>query len=392
MFKIQTLNKIAVIGLDRLPRDNYEVASEIGSPDAILVRSQDMLKMDFHAGLLAIGRAGAGVNNIPVAKCAEKGIVVFNTPGANANAVKELTLLGLLLSGRKVIDAVTFLKSMAAASPEEISKAVEKGKSQFAGPELKGKKLGIMGLGAIGVMVANAAIALGMEVEGYDPFISVEAAWNLSHNVKRAKGMDRLIATSDYITLHMPQTEDTKGFLNAEKFKHMKKGVRIMNFSRGGLVTEKDIVAAVQAGIVAAYVTDFASPALVQCPGVICLPHLGASTPEAEDNCAVMVVDQIKDFLENGNILNSVNFPACSLERQGGSRISIVNRNVPNMVGQFTTVLAAAKINILEMINKSRGELAYNILDVEGTVSEKELQKLQSIEGVVKVRSIAVPS
>ncbi|MFH0921511.1 MAG: phosphoglycerate dehydrogenase [Fibrobacterota bacterium] len=386
MFKIQTLNKIATIGLDRLPHDNFEVVSEMINPDAILVRSQDMLAMEFGANLTAIGRAGAGVNNIPLAKCTEKGIVVFNTPGANANAVKELTLLAMLLSGRKTLEGAAFLKGMASAAGEEISKAVEKGKSQFVGPEIKGKKLGVMGLGAIGVMVANAAVALGMEVEGYDPYISVEAAWNLSHNVKRAKGVDRLLATSDYITLHMPQTDDTKGFINAEKLKQMKKGVRILNFSRGGLVVEKDLLAAVQSGMVARYVTDFASPGLLQSEGVICFPHLGASTPEAEDNCAVMVCDQVRDFLENGNIVNSVNFPNCTLEAQGACRVLIVNKNVPNMVGQFTTLLAAAKINIVEMLNKSKGDAAYNIVDIEGDLPAEIEKKLLQIQGVTKVR------
>ncbi|MBL8028411.1 MAG: phosphoglycerate dehydrogenase [Fibrobacteres bacterium] len=385
MFKIQTLNKIAAIGLDRLPRDNYETASELSSPDAILVRSADMLQMAFQDNLLAIGRAGAGVNNIPVDKCTSQGIVVFNTPGANANAVKELAILSLLIGSRRVIPGIEFVKTLKGKGAE-FTNLVEKNKGQFTGPEIMGKKLGVMGLGAIGVMVANSAVALGMEVEGHDPFISVEHAWNLSHEVKKAKGLDRLIATSDYITLHVPQTEQTKGFINAEKIARMKKGVRIINMSRGGLIVEKDVIEALKNGQIGAYITDFASDALLDAPNTICLPHLGASTPEAEDNCAVMVADQVKDFMENGNILNSVNFPNTSIERQGDARITIVNRNVPNMVGQFSTVLADAKLNILEMINKSRGEVAYNLVDVTGTVTPEIVAKLKKIDGVIKVR------
>jgi D-3-phosphoglycerate dehydrogenase len=312
MYKIQTLNKIAAIGLDKMTRDVYEIASEMNAPDGILARSADMLNMTFQNNLLAVGRAGAGVNNIPVDKCTAQGVVVFNTPGANANAVKELAILSLLISSRKIIAGVEYCKSLKAAG-KELTDLVEKNKSKFAGPEIACKKLGVIGLGAIGVGVANSALALGMAVEGHDPFISVEAAWNLSHEVKKAKGLDRLIATSDYITIHVPQTEQTKGILNAEKIAQMKKGVRIVNLSRGGLVVEKDLLAALKSGQVAAYVTDFASEELLKCENVICFPHLGASTPEAEDNCAIMVVDQFMDFFENGNITNSVNFPTCVL-------------------------------------------------------------------------------
>jgi D-3-phosphoglycerate dehydrogenase len=385
MFKIQTLNKIAGIGLERLPRETFEIASELSSPDSILVRSADMLQMTFQDNLLAIGRAGAGVNNIPIDKCTAQGIVVFNTPGANANAVKELAILSLLIASRRIIPGIEFVKTLRGKGAE-FTNLVEKNKGQFTGPEIMGKKLGVMGLGAIGVMVANSAVALGMEVEGHDPFISVEHAWNLSHEVKKAKGLDRLIATSDYITLHVPQTEQTKGFINAEKISRMKKGVRIINMSRGGLVVEKDVIEGLKSGQIGAYITDFASDALLDVPNTICLPHLGASTPEAEDNCAVMVADQIKDFMENGNILNSVNFPNTSIERQGDARITIVNKNVPNMVGQFSTVLADAKLNIIEMINKSRGDIAYSLVDVTGSVTAETVAKLKKIDGVVKVR------
>jgi D-3-phosphoglycerate dehydrogenase / 2-oxoglutarate reductase len=387
MYKIQTLNKIAAIGLDNMTRDVYEIASELSAPDGILVRSADMLNLQFQKNLLAIGRAGAGVNNIPVDKCTAQGIVVFNTPGANANAVKELAILSLLISSRKIIPGFEFCKSLKATG-KELTDMIEKAKSQFAGPEIAGKKLGVIGLGAIGVGVANSALGLGMEVEGHDPFISVDSAWHLSHEVKKAKGLDRLLATSDYITLHVPQTPETKGFLNAEKISRMKKGVRLVNLSRGGLVVEKDLIEALNSRQVSCYVTDFASEELLKLSNVICFPHLGASTPEAEDNCAIMIVNQFMDFFENGNITNAVNFPTCSLECQGNSRIIIVNRNVPNMVGQFTTILAAAKINIVEMLNKSRTDIAYNIVDVEGAITEDTLGKLRQIEGVIKVREI----
>ncbi len=387
MYRIQTLNKIAAIGLDKMTRDIYEIASELNSPDGILVRSADMQNTRFENNLLAIGRAGAGVNNIPIDRCTDNGIVVFNTPGANANAVKELAILSLLLSSRKIIQGIEYCRSLNEKG-KVLTDLIEKNKAQFTGPEIAGKKLGVIGLGAIGVGVANAALGLGMQVEGHDPFISVEAAWSLSHDVKRAKGLDRLIATSDYITLHVPQTEQTKGLINAEKISHMKKGVRIINLSRGGLVIEKDLITALKSGQVAFYITDFASEELLHCDNVICYPHLGASTPEAEDNCAVMVVNQFMDFFENGNITNSVNFPSCVLDHQGNHRLIIVNRNVPNMVGQFTTILANSKINILEMLNKSKGDIAYNIVDVEEDIPENILDQLRKIEGVIKVRKI----
>jgi Phosphoglycerate dehydrogenase and related dehydrogenases len=390
MFKIQTLNKIAAIGLDGFPREQYEIASEILNPDAILVRSADMHSMQLPASVKAIGRAGAGVNNIPVEQCSKRGIVVFNTPGANANGVKELVLAGLLLSSRRIVPGIEWVGTLKGKG-KEVGPLVEKGKNDFVGPEIKGKKLGVVGLGAIGVMVANDAVALGMEVAGYDPYISVEAAWGLARTVRRATSLDMLLAQSDYITLHVPLMDQTKGMLNRDKFAMMKKGVRIVNLARGGLVKNADLIEAMKAGTVACYVTDFPDDDLLALPNVIPIPHLGASTPEAEDNCAVMAVEQVRDYLENGNVKNSVNFPTCALPVMGRNRIVVVNANVPNMVGQITTVLAADKINIADMMNKSAGELAYNIIDIDGGVGETQVEKLRKIEGVITARLIAKP-
>jgi D-3-phosphoglycerate dehydrogenase / 2-oxoglutarate reductase len=387
MYKIQTLNKIASIGLDLFPRDNYEIASEIMYPDAIIVRSQAMHDLDLPPSLLSIARAGAGVNNIPVDKCSGKGIVVFNTPGANANGVKELTLAAMFVSARSLLKASTWVTGLAGKG-HDIAKAIEKGKADFVGPELRGKKLGVIGLGAIGVMVANDAMALGMEVSGYDPYISVEAAWNLARNVKRALSLDALIADSDYLTLHLPLMDKTKGMINRDKFNLMKKGVRIMNFARGGLVNNADLKAALANGSVAAYATDFADEDLLKEEKVIAFPHLGASTPEAEDNCAVMAVNQTRNFLEFGNIRNSVNFPECDLPPAGKKRLIVGNKNVPNMVGQITTVLAQDKINIADMLNKSKAELAYNIIDIDGNISQKDVEKIRKIDGVIMARLI----
>jgi D-3-phosphoglycerate dehydrogenase len=388
MFKIQTLNKIAMIGLEGFPREQYEIASEILNPDAILVRSADMHTMQLPASVKAIGRAGAGVNNIPVEQCSKRGIVVFNTPGANANGVKELVLASLLLSSRRIVPGIEWVGTLKGKG-KEVGPLVEKGKNDFVGPEIKGKKLGVIGLGAIGVMVANDAVALGMEVAGYDPYISVEAAWGLARTVRRATSLDMLLAQSDYITLHVPLMDQTKGMLNRDKFALMKKGVRIVNLARGGLVKNADLLEALKAGSVGCYVTDFPDDDLLDVPNVIPIPHLGASTPEAEDNCAVMAVEQVRDFLENGNVKNAVNFPACALPVMGRNRIVVANANVPNMVGQITTVLAADKINIVDMMNKSAGELAYNIIDIDGNVAEAQVEKLRKIEGVITARLIA---
>lgn len=387
MFKIQTLNKISSHGLSLLPHDNYEYASEIVNPDAALVRSFNMLDMDLPLSLKAIARAGAGVNNIPISKCSERGIVVFNTPGANANAVKELVLMGLIIASRRVYQGIAWAKSLIGKG-DAVPKLIEDGKSNFDGPEIKGKKLGVVGLGAIGVMVANDAEALGMEVSGYDPFLSVDSAWGLSRTVKKALSLDSLIAESDYITLHAPLNDKTKGMINKDKLALMKKGVRILNFARGGLVNNKDLEEAIKQGVIAAYVTDFSDEELLKMDNVIPIPHLGASTPESEENCAVMAVEQLKDFLEYGNIKNSVNFPECIMPPSGQKRIIIANKNIPNMIGQITPVLAEKKINIAEMLNKSKGDYAYNIIDIDNNVSDELVGKLKKIEGVVMVRVI----
>ena len=386
MYKIQTLNKISSIGLDLLPRENYEYASEIVNPDAILVRSQQMHDMELPKSVLAVARAGAGVNNIPIDKCAERGIVVFNTPGANANGVKELVIAGLLLSSRKIFEGIAWAKTL--ANEADAAKAVEKGKSSFVGPEILGKKLGVIGLGAIGVRVANAAHELGMEVAGYDPFISIEAAWGVSKEVRKAVSLDSLIADSDYITLHCPYNNDTKEFLNKSKFKIMKKGVKILNFARGELVHNADLINAIKEGIVSKYVTDFPTSELLNVEDVIPVPHLGASTPEAEDNCAIMAVNQMRDYLEIGTIKNSVNYPDCALAPTGKKRITIANKNVPNMIGQITQILANHKINIADMLNKSKGNYAYNIIDVDDNFNDTVYKELMGIKDIIMVRVI----
>ncbi|MCG8502675.1 MAG: phosphoglycerate dehydrogenase [Firmicutes bacterium] len=387
MYKIQTLNKISSKGLERLEADRYGILGETDTdrPDAVLLRSYNMHDMELPPSLAAIARAGAGVNNIPIDKCSEQGIVVFNTPGANANAVKELTIAALLLSNRKIVQGIEWAKTLKEES-SSVAKLVEKGKSSFAGPEMKGKKLGVIGLGAIGVMVANAAKALGMEVEGFDPYISVDAAWGLSRGVKKALDLQTLFETSDYITLHLPLLEETKNMVNEEKFSWMKKGVRLLNMSRDGLVNNKDLKKAIEDGIVETYVTDFPNADLLALDHVIPIPHLGASTPESEENCAVMAAEQLKDFLENGNIINSVNYPACELNRVSDYRITLANKNIPNMVGQISTVLANEHINILNMLNRSSGEYAYTIIDIDRSVGKEVIDKLQSINGVLSVR------
>ena len=385
MLKIQTLNKISPKGLELFPREAYEIASEIIHPDAVIVRSADMHEMQLDASVKAIARAGAGVNNIPIDKCSQKGIVVMNTPGANANSVKELVVAGLLICSRKLVEGIIWAKGLAGKG-DEVPKLIEKGKSNFEGPEIMGKRLGVIGLGAIGVKVANDAVSLGMEVTGYDPIISVEAAWELSHTVKRSLSLDSLLAKSDYITLHVPLNDKTKGMLNKDKFALMKKGVRILNFARGGLVKNDDLKEAIKDGTVVAYVTDFPDQDLVAVDGVVPIPHLGASTPEAEDNCAIMAVNQTRNFLEYGIIKNAVNFPDCEMDPSGKARILVGNRNVPNMVGQITTLLAAEKINIADMLNKSKGDLAYNIIDIDNEINESALKKLKAIEGIIMVR------
>ncbi|MDR2792589.1 MAG: phosphoglycerate dehydrogenase [Treponema sp.] len=389
MYRIRTYNKISAEGLKRFPIEAYEVAGDLSNPDAILVRSADLHTVEIPDTVKAIARAGAGYNNIPVEECSKKGIVVFNTPGGNANAVKELTIAGLLLSSRNIIGGINWTTSIADKG-DEVPDLVEKNKSKFEGPELKGKTLGVIGLGAIGVMVANDALNLGMNVIGYDPFISVEAAWNLSRMVRRAETLEGLLAKSDYISLHIPYSDATKGLLDASKFSVMKKGCRLVNLARGGLVNEADVIAALHEGTLAAYITDFASAELLAAPKAVCIPHLGASTPEAEDNCAVMAAQQLIEFLESGAIKNSVNFPSCRLEKHTHSpyRLLVVNRNVPNMVGQITTTLAGTSINIADLVNHHRNDIAYNIIDTEQEIPDDALEQIKNIEGVVTVRAI----
>ncbi len=387
MYKIQTLNKISPKGLDRFSRDSYEVASEFKSPDAIVVRSFKMHNMEFLKNLKAIGRAGAGVNNIPIDRCSKEGIVVFNTPGANANAVKELVLAGLLLSSRDIIGGVNWVESL--NDKDDISKVVEKGKSNFAGNEIKGKTLGVIGLGAIGAMVANSALELGMSVIGYDPYLSVDSAWELSSSIQKATGLETLLSQVDYISIHVPLLDSTKDMFNSKTFAMMRDGVKIMNFARGGLVNNSDIKEAIANGKVSYYITDFPSSDLIGVEGVIQIPHLGASTIESEDNCAIMAVDEIKDYLENGNIRNSVNFPKCYLSKKdNGDRITVLNRNVPNMISKLSSTLAKYNINISDLLNKSRGEVAYNIIDVNGDITQDLIDELKEIDGVIRVRII----
>ena len=388
MFKIQTLNKIDPDGLSLFPLSDYEIVSELSNPDAIVLRSYKMHDIDLPTSLKAIARAGAGVNNIPIGKCTDKGIVVFNTPGANANGVKELVLAGLLMSSRDIIGAVNWGQTLIGKG-DEVPSLVEKGKKNFAGQEIKGKTLAVIGLGAIGVLVANAAKALGMKVIGYDPYISVKHALKLSREVTWVEGIQPLLAQADYVTLNIPLIPDTKGYINKEKFDMMKDGVKILNFARGGLVNNNDLKEAIEAGKVSNYVTDFPDEECLKMDKVISIPHLGASTKESETNCAIMAVNQLKEYLENGNIKNSVNFPAAEMELNGKARILVANKNVPNMVSQISSVLGTEGLNIDNMLNKKRDEIAYNIIDVDSTsVNESVKEKLMSIDGIFMVRLI----
>jgi D-3-phosphoglycerate dehydrogenase len=388
MFKIQTLNKIDTEGLNLFPLSNYEIASELPDPDAIVLRSFDMHTMELPKSIKAIARAGAGVNNIPIDKCTEKGIVVFNTPGANANGVKEIIIAGLLLSSRNIVDSVIWAKSLIGQG-DQVPALVEKGKTNFAGNEIQGKTLAVIGLGAIGVLVANAATALGMKVVGFDPYMSVKQALKLSREVTWVEGIQPLLSQADYVTINIPQTAETKGYLNKEKFRMMKPGVRILNFARGGLVNNNDLAEAIAEGKVARYVTDFPDETTLKMDNVISIPHLGASTCESETNCAIMAVNQVKDFLEHGNIVNSVNFPDAEMEMHNEARILVANRNVPNMVSQISTVLGANGLNIDSMLNKKRGDIAYNIIDVDKSVIDESIkEKLLAIDGIFMVRII----
>jgi D-3-phosphoglycerate dehydrogenase len=387
-YRILTLNNISARGLERLPRDRYEIAADVDRPDAVLVRSADMHGTPIADSVRAVGRAGAGVNNIPVAELSKRGIPVFNSPGANANAVKELVLAGLFLAARNICPAWSFARSLS-GDDHAIDEAVEKGKKKFVGFELPGRTLGVVGLGAIGVEVANSALALGMKVLGYDPQITVQRAWQLSSTVEQALSLDDLFARSDAISVHVPLNDQTKKLVNDARLKLIKKSGIILNFARAAIIDTDAIVAALDAGRLHAYVCDFPNNALKDHPKVVALPHLGASTGEAEENCAVMVAEQIRDFLENGNIRNSVNYPESVMPRApNATRIVIANSNVPNMVGQISTCLATARINIADLLNKSRGEYAYTLLDTDGTVGEDVLQRIRAIEGVLSARIV----
>ncbi len=385
MFKILTLNTISPAGLERLPRDRYEIASEIQHPDAILVRSADMHGLAIPETLKAVGRAGAGVNNIPVERMSARGIPVFNAPGANANAVKELVLAGMLLACRNICQAWDFARHLQ-GDDGAIHAQVEAGKKRFVGYELPGRTLGVIGLGAVGRLVANMGVALGMKVLGFDPGITVEGAWQLSAEVRKARGTDELVSRVDFLSVHVPLVEATRHLINADRLRSMRKGVVILNFSREGVVDDGAVLAALGAGRVHAYVCDFPGALLLGHERVIVLPHLGASTQEAEANCAVMVAEQVREYLEHGNVTNAVNFPEVTMPRAEGSRIAIVNSNVPNMVGQFSTVMAQAGLNILDMLNKSRGGLAYTLADVDRPVTAEVIERIARIEGVMAVR------
>ena len=382
MYKIKLMNKISKVGRD-LFGQQYQIGEDIESEDGILVRSASLHDYQFPSTLLAIARAGAGVNNIPIDQCSEQGIVVFNTPGANANAVKELVLCALFLSSRQIVEGIDWVKTL--KGQEGVGKLVEKGKSQFVGPEIDGKKLGIIGLGAIGVHVANAAIKLGMEVYGYDPYISVDAAWGMSKWVKNAQNMDTIFSECDYITLHAPSTPETKAMINQESIAKMKDGVRIINFARADLVDSQAVLEGIQKGKIKKYITDFATEDIIDQKDVIVMPHLGASTPESEDNCAIMAVKEMQDYLENGNITHSVNLPSVHEPRTTKYRICLIHKNVPNMLAQFATLFANKHINIENMVNKAKGEYAYTMIDTQDVV---DCEELKNLDHVIQVRVI----
>ena len=387
MYKILTYNNISVTGLERFPREHYEIASEIQHPDAILLRSYNLHGVDIPETVTTVGRAGAGVNNIPVTEYTQRGVPVFNAPGANANAVKELVIAGMLLACRNICQAWRYVSHLD-GDEAALRKAVENGKKQFVGYELRGKTLGIIGLGAIGVKVANSAHALGMNVIGCDPDISVESAWKLSSSVMQASGLDELLARADFVSIHIPLTDETKNTISEERIRLMRHGAVVLNFSRDGIVDDGAVRTALDSGKLHAYVSDFPNHRIKDHPQVIALPHLGASTEEAEDNCAVMVADQVRDFIENGNIKHSVNFPDVSLPRTGGCRVCVSNDNVPHMVSQISTSLADGEINILDLLNKSKGDVAYTVIDVEAEPAAEIMEQIRNIDGVLKARVI----
>lgn len=387
MYKIATLNNISPKGLVNLG-DRYEITENVDEAEGIIVRSFKMHDMDFSDNLLAIARAGAGVNNIPIDKCSEKGIVVFNTPGANANAVKELVIAGLLLSSRKIARAIEWTTTLKGKG-DEVGPLVEKGKKNFAGSEIKGKTLAVVGLGAIGVMVANAASALGMNVIGYDPFISVKSALDLSRKIQLTDNFEVLLNDAHYISLHVPMVDATKKMINKEKFDQMRKGVKILNFARAEIVDNDALLQAIEEGIVSRYVTDFPKDELIDVENVVNIPHLGASTPESEENCAIMAVDEIKDYIDNGNITNSVNFPDCSLGKcTAVGRLAILHRNIPSMLGKISNILGEHNINIKDMNNRSKGDYAYTLIDLDTKVDSEDIQQFKNTDGIISIRVI----
>lgn len=390
MFKILTLNNIAVAGLRRLPRDHYEVASEVANPDAIILRSYKMHDMDIPESLAAVGRAGAGVNNIPIERMSERGVPVFNAPGANANAVKELAVAGMLMAARNLCDAREYVRALVEEG-DALNKAVEAGKKRFVGFELPDRTLGVIGLGAIGVQVANVALAMGMKVVGFDPGITVQSAWNLSAGVKKVETLDNLFRKSDMVTLHVPLVDATRGIVNKDRLALMKPDGVVLNFARGGVVDDDAIIDALNGDRLNSYICDFPTRELIENPKVVALPHLGASTVEAEENCAVMVAENVRDYLENGNISHSVNFPEAQMPRADAYRLTVANANVPNMVGQISTMLAGQGLNIADLLNKSKGGLAYTVVDLDGPVSEETIASLREVDGVLMVRNLGKP-
>ena len=388
MYNVLTLNSISEVGLSKLNPKKYIIGDDIKDPEGIILRSYDMHEMELPESLAAVARAGAGTNNIPIDKCSEKGIVVFNTPGANANAVKELVLTGIFLSSRKIVEGIEWAKEL--KGKDNVDKLVEKGKGQFTGPEIMGKKLGVIGLGAIGVLVANAAISLGMEVYGYDPFLSVDSAWSLSSKVKRAGTREELVAACDYITIHVPLNDSTRGMYNKDLFDITKPGARLLNFGRGGLVDTAALKEALEKGTITEYITDFPDAEVINLDHVICIPHLGASTPESEENCAEMAAMELKQYLEYGNIKNSVNFPSCSIPYTGKARLAILHRNVKGMVGAVANAISDEGLNIDNMVNNNKGEYAYTLIDVDtfNGKGQEIADRLSKVDGIVKVRIV----
>ena len=385
MFRIKTLNKISPVGLAVLGKDRYMVGDDVQDPDAILVRSADMLEYEFNPALRCIGRAGAGTNNIPSQRCCDAGIVIFNSPGGNSQAVKELAICALLLASRKIVGGIEWVKSIADKG-DEVAKLVEKGKSQFVGPEIAGKTLGVIGLGAVGIKLANAAVDLGMNVMGYDPYLSVDAAFTLSSSIRHVTDVETIYRSCDYISIHVPLTSETRGMINAQSISLMKGNVRIINIARGELVDDDDMIDALKNGRVACYVTDFPNGKTANAEGIIATPHLGASTPESEDTCAVMAAREIADYLNNGNIVNSVNMPCVSMDRSGVARVCVFHKNIPNMISSILGVISGENINVTNMVNKSRGDIAYSMLDLDSRIHETLVDKIRGLDGIIRVR------